>query len=83
MMLCACQPIPPTQAPQILVQQCQTITPCNLPAMSPRTNGELQEALTTAKGAWATCAAKVDLIVECQARAQTRNAAQSKEAKHD
>ncbi|WP_459909270.1 Rz1-like lysis system protein LysC [Caballeronia sp. HLA56] len=80
--LCACQPIPPTPAPQISVQQCQTITPCDLPAMSPRTNGELQDALTTAKGAWATCAAKVDVIVECQARAQAR-IAEEKAKDHD
>lgn len=40
--------------------------------MAPRTNGELQAALTTTKGAWATCAAKVDMIVDCQAKAQAK-----------
>jgi len=54
------------------VQQCQTLTRCGLPAMAPRTNGELQAALTTTKGAWATCAAKVDMIVDCQAKAQAK-----------
>lgn len=40
-----------------------------MPAMAPRTNGQLDAALTKAKGAWAQCAAKVDMIVDCQAKA--------------
>lgn len=42
--------------------------------MAPRTNGDLDAALTTAKAAWAACAAKVDMIVSCQAEARQRNA---------
>ena len=40
--------------------------------MAPRTNGELQGAFITTKGAWAACAAKVDMIVDCQAKAQAK-----------
>ncbi len=41
-----------------------------LPAMAPKTNGELDAAFTSAKDAWAKCAAKVDMIVTCQAKNQ-------------
>lgn len=42
--------------------------------MAPQTNGDLDAALTTAKAAWAECAAKVDMIVMCQAEARQRHA---------
>lgn len=54
-----------------------------MPAMSPRTNGELQDALTTAKGAWAACAAKVDMIVNAQDKAQAEIEKKNPGAKHD
>ncbi|RQV53255.1 peptidase [Burkholderia cenocepacia] len=41
--------------------------PCTLPMLAPRTNGELDGALTLVKAAWATCAATVDMIAACQA----------------
>lgn len=44
------------------------MSPCTLPAMAPRTNGELDDALHVTKAAWALCAAKVDMIVMCQQR---------------
>ncbi|MBN3750248.1 peptidase [Burkholderia sp. AU33423] len=43
------------------------MSPCTLPMLAPRTNGELDAALTLAKAAWATCAAQVDMIAACQA----------------
>jgi hypothetical protein len=43
--------------------------------MSPSTNGDLHAALTTAKAAWAECAAKVDMIAFCQAQVRQREAA--------
>lgn len=46
------------------------VSPCTLPALAPRTNGELDAALTTVKAAWAACAAKVDMIATCQAESQ-------------
>ncbi|WP_232464934.1 Rz1-like lysis system protein LysC [Burkholderia ubonensis] len=79
----ACQQAPLSLAPTISVQQCQPITRCTLPAMAPRTNGELHEALDTAKGAWGMCAAKVDMIVTCQAKAQAKIDAEVERATHD
>jgi predicted NUDIX family NTP pyrophosphohydrolase len=35
--------------------------------MAPRTNGELRDMPDVARASWATCAAKVDMIVSCQA----------------
>ncbi|WP_230684597.1 Rz1-like lysis system protein LysC [Burkholderia cepacia] len=63
----ACKPIPLSPAPMITSNTCQTVTACTLPMLAPRTNGELDGALTLAKAAWATCAAKVDMIAACQA----------------
>jgi hypothetical protein len=34
--------------------------------MTPRINGDLLSALDAAYTAWADCAARVDLIVDCQ-----------------
>ncbi len=34
---------------------------------SPRTNSDLELDLERIEGAWALCAAKVDIIIECQA----------------
>ncbi|WP_232239050.1 Rz1-like lysis system protein LysC [Burkholderia oklahomensis] len=70
MMLCACTQAPPSQAPTITLNECATVTPCTMPAMEPRTNGELSDALTVARAAWARCASEVDMIATCQARVQ-------------
>lgn len=59
------------------------ISPCTLPALSPRTNGELLNALVTVEGAWGKCAAKVDMIVDCQAKAQHRIDAETGAVPHD
>lgn len=34
----------------------------------PRTNSDLELDLERTEGAWALCAAKVDIIVDCQSR---------------
>jgi hypothetical protein len=47
---------------------CAPITVCTLPAMAPRNNGELADALDVARAAWRDCAARVDSILACQAR---------------
>lgn len=65
------------------MQQCQPITRCTLRAMAPRNNGELHEAFNDAKGAWGMCAAKVDMIVACQAKAQAKIDAEADRATHD
>lgn len=49
---------------------CAAVSPCTLPAAAARTNGDLNIALERAEAAWGECAAVVDLIVECQAKAQ-------------
>ncbi|RQR78884.1 LysC protein [Burkholderia sp. Bp9015] len=51
--------------------------------MSPRTNGELMNALVTVEGAWGKCAAKVDMIVDCQTKAQARIDAEAGAVPHD
>jgi hypothetical protein len=38
--------------------------------MTPGTNGDLDAVLHVAKAAWATCAAKVDMIFDCQKNGQ-------------
>ncbi|WP_245639787.1 Rz1-like lysis system protein LysC [Paraburkholderia heleia] len=66
MTLPACTTPPPKPAPTFSVQQCQTVPRCTLPAMAPRTNGDLDDALTIARAAWASCAAIVDMVFNCQ-----------------
>ncbi|WP_235215008.1 MULTISPECIES: Rz1-like lysis system protein LysC [Burkholderia] len=63
----ACKPIPLSPAPTLTSITCQTVSRCTLPMLAPRTNGELDAALTLAKAAWARCAATVDMIAACQA----------------
>ncbi|MCG1017375.1 MULTISPECIES: Rz1-like lysis system protein LysC [Burkholderiaceae] len=65
-MLCACTPAPPLPAPKITLNECARVSPCTMPSMAPRTNGELAESLSAARAAWAACAAQVDMIVKCQ-----------------
>ncbi|KVX12436.1 peptidase [Burkholderia ubonensis] len=45
-----------------------------MPAATPRTNGELSDALLLTRAAWARCAGEVDMIAACQAKTQTRAA---------
>ncbi|WP_221305891.1 MULTISPECIES: Rz1-like lysis system protein LysC [unclassified Paraburkholderia] len=66
MILPACKQAPLSPAPVVSINECQTVTRCKLPATAPTTNGDLNKALTAAKGAWANCAAVVDMIYECQ-----------------
>ncbi|HDR9098355.1 TPA: LysC protein [Burkholderia vietnamiensis] len=51
--------------------------------MTPRTNGELLDAFETAKGAWGMCASKVDMVVDCQVKAQAKIDAEIGQAKHE
>ncbi|WP_243895580.1 Rz1-like lysis system protein LysC [Burkholderia pseudomallei] len=67
-MLCACTQAPPSTVPTISLNECAAVTPCTMPAMAPRTNGELSDALHVARAAWARCASEVDMIATCQAR---------------
>ncbi|WP_313666630.1 Rz1-like lysis system protein LysC, partial [Atlantibacter hermannii] len=66
LMLSACKTAPPLPAAQVITLSCPAVTRCQLPASNPTTNGELLEAKETAETAWGLCAAKVDVIVDCQ-----------------
>ncbi|WP_230944497.1 Rz1-like lysis system protein LysC [Burkholderia territorii] len=67
-MLCACTAAPRLPAPTITLNACAAVTRCTLPAAHPQTNGDLSDALTAARAAWARCAAEVDMIAACQAK---------------
>ncbi|WP_244869913.1 Rz1-like lysis system protein LysC [Paraburkholderia aspalathi] len=66
MTLSACMQAP--RSPEPSTQQCAPVTACTLPAMAPRSNGELGDALDVARAAWRDCAARVDMILVCQAK---------------
>ncbi|MFJ2988330.1 Rz1-like lysis system protein LysC [Collimonas sp. NPDC087041] len=65
-LLSSCGTAPPQPAPRLLVKACPAVTRCSLQAATLTTNGSLLLALERAKAAWATCAAKVDTVVNCQ-----------------
>ncbi|MFM0561431.1 Rz1-like lysis system protein LysC [Paraburkholderia sediminicola] len=67
-MLCACTAAPRSPEPTTGLQ-CAPVTRCTLPATAPRTNDELRGALDVTEAAWGECAARVDLIVDCQSKA--------------
>ncbi|WP_404840914.1 Rz1-like lysis system protein LysC [Alkalilimnicola ehrlichii] len=64
-MLYGCASAPPSPAPTLIVNACATPTPCQLPASSPRTNGDLNLLIEEVESAWALCAAKVDAVIAC------------------
>ena len=66
----ACKQAPLSPAPVITFNACQPVTRCALPAMAPQTNRDMNAALLMTKAAWAQCAATVDAIADCQARAE-------------
>ena len=66
--LSGCNSVPPSPALQVITRTCPSITRCQLPAAAPTTNGELRDDGDTVVAAWAACAAKVDMIVDCQER---------------
>ncbi|MEX3614284.1 MAG: Rz1-like lysis system protein LysC [Burkholderia gladioli] len=67
----ACKQAPLSPEPVITFSACQTVSRCQLPAMTPTTNGELSDALAQTRAAWAQCAAVVDLVADCQARLES------------
>lgn len=52
--------------PQVITLSCPKVTRCTLMESSPVSNGDLLAAKEQAEGDWAVCAAKVDMIVDCQ-----------------
>lgn len=73
-LLAACTTAPPSPAPTVIANTCARVTPCTLPALSLRTNGDLRAALDATESAWAECAAQIDMIATCQARADDEKA---------
>ncbi|WP_232064463.1 Rz1-like lysis system protein LysC [Paraburkholderia dioscoreae] len=67
-MLYACTTAPRSPEPTNTILQCAPVARCTLPAMTPRTNDELRRTLDVTEAAWGECAARVDMIVTCQAR---------------
>ncbi|WP_235048766.1 Rz1-like lysis system protein LysC [Franconibacter helveticus] len=69
-------------APQVMPLTCPKIARCQLPASNPATNGELIAAKDAAEAAWAQCAARVDMTVDCQEKYEQTIIATGSTAKH-
>lgn len=61
-----CTSAPHSAAPQIIYVGCPKVTPCQIPASQPLTNGDLSDDVRQLEGALATCALQVDMIKQCQ-----------------
>nr|WP_313128934.1 Rz1-like lysis system protein LysC [Stutzerimonas nitrititolerans] len=70
MLLAACTSVPPSPEQTVTVSGCPVVTRCTLAPAAPIDNGELSDDSDYLMGAWAECAAKVDLVVEHNARAE-------------
>ncbi|MHB9322251.1 Rz1-like lysis system protein LysC [Phytobacter diazotrophicus] len=64
--LSGCTPDRQLSGPTLTFITCPKVTRCVLQASDPATNGELAAAKDQAEKDWALCAAKVDMIVDCQ-----------------
>ncbi|MET1080315.1 MAG: Rz1-like lysis system protein LysC [Pseudomonas sp.] len=67
-LLLGCASAPPSPAPPLILSGCPVVTPCQLPATAPALNGHLVSDLEVIESAWASCAAQVDEIHDCQQR---------------
>ncbi|WP_217647994.1 Rz1-like lysis system protein LysC [Azotobacter beijerinckii] len=61
-----CSSVPPSPVPTLTVSACPLVVPCRLSPSSPRSNGDLLEALERTEAAWAECAAQVDMVYRHQ-----------------
>ena len=68
MLLAACTNAPPSPEPQVTVSGCPVVTRCTLAPAAPVSNGELSDEGDNLMAAWGECAAKVDIIVDHNAR---------------
>jgi len=69
LLLAACGSAPPSPEQTHIVTGCPAVTRCTLSATDPATNGELLDDQDITEADWAACAAKVDLVYECQQKA--------------
>lgn len=66
MLLAGCASVPPSPAPPLIVTGCPAVVPCELPATSPRNNGDQLTDQDRTEAAWADCAAQVDMVYKHQ-----------------
>ncbi|WP_437887802.1 Rz1-like lysis system protein LysC [Phytobacter sp. V91] len=66
MTLSGCTRDQQSQVPTLTLNTCPKVTRCVLQASNPKTQGDLSAAKDQAESDWAVCAAKVDMIVDCQ-----------------
>ena len=66
MLLAGCGSAPPLPAPPLIVTGCPAVVPCQLPATSPRNNGDQLTDQDRVEAAWADCAAQVDMVYQHQ-----------------
>ena len=69
LLLAACGSAPSSPEQTHIVTGCPTVTRCTLSATDPATNGELLDDQDITEADWAACAAKVDMVYECQQKA--------------
>nr|WP_246103970.1 Rz1-like lysis system protein LysC [Yersinia kristensenii] len=66
MILSGCVSDLPLPGPQITVNGCPRVTPCQFPAAEPQTNGDLNDDIDQLEAALHACAAQVDTVLTCQ-----------------
>nr|WP_143000550.1 Rz1-like lysis system protein LysC [Pelistega sp. MC2] len=68
MILSACSTVNPIYQ----INQCPVITTCQLRGYTIERNEDLVDALLQVEEDWSFCAAKVDVIVQCQERTRAK-----------
>ena len=66
----SCASVPPSPAPVIIINTCDSPTPCQLSAQAPATNKDLDAMLESTEADWAECAAKVEAHIRCNEQAK-------------
>lgn len=66
MILSGCVSGLPSPGPQITVNGCPKVTPCQFPAAEPQTNDDLNDDIDRLEAALHACAAQVDTVLACQ-----------------
>lgn len=69
LLLSACVPAQKSSVPDSTELGCPRVTACRLPPSKPMNNGELLLSPEEVEEAWAACAAQVDMILDCQLKA--------------
>lgn len=61
-----CTSAPASPAPRIIYVGCPKVSPCQIPASRPVTNGDLSADIRQLENALAACAVQVETIKHCQ-----------------